>query len=69
MNQLDLGGLTPLDSTAMARLNIASFALLGMNHVIDERAVDEIAELLTERGGVSNNPIPWESLKLIKGLS
>jgi DNA-binding beta-propeller fold protein YncE len=69
VNQLDLGESTPLDSTAMARLTIASFALWGMEDLMNEDAVDEIAELLTERGGVSNNPIPWESLELIKGLS
>ncbi|SVC08384.1 uncharacterized protein METZ01_LOCUS261238, partial [marine metagenome] len=58
VNQLDLGESTPLDSTAMARLTIASFALWGMEDLMNESAVDEIAELLTERGGVSNNPIP-----------
>ncbi|MCH2672707.1 MAG: hypothetical protein MK011_10600, partial [Dehalococcoidia bacterium] len=66
VNQLDQGGSTPLDSTAMARLTIASFALWGMDDVIDEAAVDAIADLLTEHGGISENPTPGESLALIE---
>ena len=66
VNQLDQGGSTPLDSTAMARLTIASFALWGMDDVINESAVDAIADLLTEHGGISENPIPGESLALIE---
>ena len=66
VNQLDQGGSTPLDSPAMARLTIASFALWGMDDVINESAVDAIADLLTEHGGISENPIPGESLALIE---